>query len=54
VEELLEELRASANAKAVAKAQANVAKARTRDNLQVFAKLTHEVDGSRRIVSDPP
>jgi uncharacterized protein (DUF2252 family) len=54
VDQLLEELRASANAKAMAKAQANIAKARTRDNLQVFAKLTREVDGDRRIVSDPP
>ena len=54
VDQLLEQLKANANAKAVAKAQANIAKARTRDNLQVFAKLTHEVDGSRRIVSDPP
>jgi uncharacterized protein (DUF2252 family) len=53
-DQLLEQLRSSANSKAVAKAQANIAKARTRDNLQVFAKLTHEVEGSRRIVSDPP
>jgi uncharacterized protein (DUF2252 family) len=29
-------------------------KARTRDNLQVFAKLTAVVDGERRIVADPP
>lgn len=31
-----------------------VAKARRRDRLQAFAKLTHEVDGERRFVSDPP
>ena len=31
-----------------------MAKARTRDSLQAFAKLTHEVDGHRRIISDPP
>jgi uncharacterized protein (DUF2252 family) len=32
----------------------NVAKFRTRDNLNAFAKLTHTVDGEPRIVSDPP
>jgi uncharacterized protein (DUF2252 family) len=36
------------------RAQANVAKARTRDNMQAFNKLTHLVDGERRIISDPP
>jgi uncharacterized protein (DUF2252 family) len=32
----------------------DVAKARTKDSLKAFAKLTHVVDGERRIVSDPP
>ena len=40
--------------KQLAKAEANVAKARTRDSMQAFAKLTHEVDGERRIIADPP
>ena len=31
-----------------------VAKARTQDSVQAFAKLTDVVDGERRIVSDPP
>ncbi len=31
-----------------------VAKARTRDSMQQLAKLTHEVDGRPRIISDPP
>jgi uncharacterized protein (DUF2252 family) len=31
-----------------------IAKARTRDNLQAFDKLTTTVDGQARIVSDPP
>jgi len=31
-----------------------VAKARTRDSLQAFAKLTQQVDGRPRIVADPP
>ena len=36
------------------RAEANLAKARTRDSLQAFNKLTHVVDGERRIISDPP
>jgi uncharacterized protein (DUF2252 family) len=32
----------------------NVAKIRTRDNLDAFEKLTHSVDGQPRIVSNPP
>ena len=32
----------------------NIAKARTRDHLQAFSKLTRERDGTRAIVSDPP
>jgi uncharacterized protein (DUF2252 family) len=32
----------------------NVAKARTKDSMRAFAKLTHEVDGEPRIASDPP
>src|SRR4051812_3130403 len=31
-----------------------LAKARTRDSMQAFAKLTHLVDGEPRIISDPP
>ncbi|MDX6526484.1 MAG: hypothetical protein QOI43_1995 [Gaiellales bacterium] len=31
-----------------------VAKARVNDNLRAFEKLTHELDGTPRIVSDPP
>jgi uncharacterized protein (DUF2252 family) len=30
------------------------AKARTKDSMKAFSKLTHEVDGEARIVSDPP
>ena len=32
----------------------NVAKARSKDSMRAFAKLTTVVDGKRRIVSDPP
>ena len=32
----------------------NVAKARAKDSMRAFKKLTHEVDGELRIISDPP
>ena len=54
VDTLFEELMASATKKQKAKAQANVAKARTRDSMQAFSKLTQMVDGERRIIADPP
>src|SRR3954447_13614909 len=54
VGQLFDQLQAGLSGKQVAKAQANVAKARTRDSMQAFSKLTHEVDGERRIASDPP
>jgi uncharacterized protein (DUF2252 family) len=31
-----------------------LAKARSKDSLRAFAKLTHDVDGQPRIISDPP
>jgi len=34
--------------------EASLAKARTHDSMQAFSKLTTEVDGKRRIISDPP
>ncbi|MCB0828144.1 MAG: DUF2252 domain-containing protein [Solirubrobacterales bacterium] len=36
------------------KAEKNVAKARGKDRLRAFSKLTHVVDGELRIISDPP
>jgi hypothetical protein len=38
----------------VARTEKLIAKARTRDNLQAFDKLTTTVNGEARIVSDPP
>ena len=38
----------------VARTEKLIAKARTRDNLQAFDKLTTTVDGEARIVGDPP
>jgi uncharacterized protein (DUF2252 family) len=36
------------------RAQAIIDKARTKDSLRAFTKLTHEVDGEPRILADPP
>ena len=47
----LRKLKAKKQAKAM---ELGVAKARTKDSMKAFAKLTHEVDGERRIISDPP
>jgi uncharacterized protein (DUF2252 family) len=54
VGDLFAELKASATKKQQAKARASVAKARTRDSMQAFTKLTHDVHGQRRIRSDAP
>ena len=54
VEKLFEQLKTTATKKQRSKSKANLAKARTRDSMQAFSKLTHEVDGRRRIIADPP
>src|SRR4029453_1422298 len=36
------------------KAEKNIAKARSRDSMQAFAKLTGQVNGEPRIIADPP
>jgi hypothetical protein len=54
VEKLFKLLKGGATSKQRAKAKATIAKARTRDSMQAFSKLTHEVDGRRRIIADPP
>ena len=54
VDRIFEELKGTTTKKQRAKARANVAKARTRDSMQAFTKLTHEVDGQRRIIADAP
>jgi uncharacterized protein (DUF2252 family) len=51
IERNLRAQQASRQAESVAKASE---KARTKDSLKAFAKLTHLVDGEPRIVSDPP
>ena len=54
VEKTVAEYAGEFSAAQVAKTDAAIAKARTKDSLQAFAKLTHLVDGEPRIISDPP
>jgi uncharacterized protein (DUF2252 family) len=54
VDQLFSLLKASATSKQRAEAKATLAKTRTRDSMRASSKLTHEVDGQRRIVADPP
>lgn len=54
VDELFTELSSSVGRAARKQAAANIAKARTRDSSRELSKLTEVVDGSRRIISDPP
>ncbi len=54
VETELPKFTSQATAKEKKRAERNLAKARTKDSLKAFAKLTEVVDGERRIVSDPP
>jgi uncharacterized protein (DUF2252 family) len=54
VAEFVERSGKLASAKVRKRAAANIDKARTRDSLHAFEKLTHVVDGQRRIISDPP
>ncbi|HXJ64052.1 MAG TPA: DUF2252 domain-containing protein [Actinomycetota bacterium] len=51
---LIDRMRSQVSTKLAKAAEANVAKARTRDSMQAFSKLTHEVDGEPRITGDPP
>ena len=45
---------ASLNKRQIARSDAALAKARTKDRLRSFSKLTEVVDGKSRIISDPP
>jgi uncharacterized protein (DUF2252 family) len=54
IEEAFEEFTRGVDPKRLKKAGANIAKARTKDSMHAFEKLTHVVDGERRIISDPP
>ncbi len=54
VEQAFEEFTRGVDPKRLKKAEADVAKARTKDSMHAFEKLTEVVDGERRIISDPP
>jgi hypothetical protein len=54
VTDMLETLRKQKDKKQAKAMELGVAKARTKDSMKAFAKLTHEVDGEPRIISDPP
>jgi uncharacterized protein (DUF2252 family) len=54
VQETISEYRSQLKAKRVKLTEKMVAKAQTHDSMQALSKLTTEVDGQRRIISDPP
>jgi uncharacterized protein (DUF2252 family) len=54
IDERIEQLRKLATKRMLKRTEEALAKARTKDSMQVFSKLTHEVDGEPRIISDPP
>jgi uncharacterized protein (DUF2252 family) len=54
VDELAHSFTEQASSADAKRLERDLAKARTRDSLKAFSKLTHVVDGERRIVSDPP
>jgi uncharacterized protein (DUF2252 family) len=54
VEQAIREFTAGVSTKRLKSAEADVAKARTKDSMQAFDKLCRVVDGEPRIVSDPP
>jgi uncharacterized protein (DUF2252 family) len=51
---ILEQLRRDNDKKQAKNVERAEAKARTKDSLKAFSRLTHEVDGELRIRSDPP
>jgi uncharacterized protein (DUF2252 family) len=54
VDELVEQFAPSASAEQMKRVQKNIAKARSKDSIRAFRKLTEVVDGELRIRSDPP
>jgi len=54
IEAAIAELGSQFKAKQVKRTEKALAKARTRDSMSAFSKLTRVVDGQRRIVADPP
>ena len=54
VDQVFREFSAGVDRKRLRKAEADVAKSRTKDSMHAFEKLTRLVDGEPRIISDPP
>jgi uncharacterized protein (DUF2252 family) len=54
VDDAAKELASQLTPKMVKRTGKTLAKARTRDSMSAFSKLTRVVDGERRIVADPP
>ena len=54
VESAIEELGPQLSTKMAKRTEKTLAKARTRDSMSAFSKLTRVVDGEARIVADPP
>jgi uncharacterized protein (DUF2252 family) len=54
IETVLKELGPQLKARAVKRTEKTLAKARTKDSMAAFSKLTHMVDGEPRIVAEPP
>jgi uncharacterized protein (DUF2252 family) len=54
IEKVLADMSNSVSPKLLKRAEKNLAKARAKDSLRAFDKLTGTVDGELRIISDPP
>jgi uncharacterized protein (DUF2252 family) len=54
IESVLAEFGSQLNPKGVKKTEKLLAKARTKDSMSAFSKLTHVVDGEAHIVAEPP
>jgi uncharacterized protein (DUF2252 family) len=54
VDELVEQFAAEASTKQMKRLEKNLAKARSKDSIRAFGKLTEVIDGEPRIRSDPP
>jgi uncharacterized protein (DUF2252 family) len=52
--EMAANLRSQSDKKQAKAVERTAAKAQTKDSMKAFSKLTHEVDGEPRIISDPP
>src|SRR5271166_4266673 len=54
IEAVLKEFRSQFKPKQLKRGEKQLAKARTKDSMAAFSKLTREVDGESRIVAEPP